>query len=407
MLSNRSDFWFSGQQLRPAALTFLPFLVWGLLQVLLYIKFGVQVPRDAQARFIPYAQEIVQHFQYEPGLNIRYASYATLMAAFLKAGLPFGFLIGFQVLLSGLALYLVQRMVAAFTNSRLCAAVAALLVASSQDMHQWNFYMLTESVFTSSLIFCLATLVLIKNCVYLWFSLPLWLFTCFVRPNGFIIVAAAAVYFFTSFYMKATAAQRRLFWIGVGATGIVLLLVINQLLGPFTLVETYARGEVIYGTYYSPLTPPGSSFFYRITPPDTLQMPPTQAPALLKLFLFFWHNPVYSLKLALAKGFTFLIFAKPHFSKLHNFLIIATVYPCYLLTVMALRRRKNLPITLTLLSVIGLQTVMVMFTVEDWDCRFTAPILPFVFMLGAMGIKSIWGEKLPHWDSITTNGNKL
>ncbi|MGV3540355.1 MAG: hypothetical protein ACO1OQ_11120 [Rufibacter sp.] len=397
MQSNRSYNRPSTLEHRTWVLTLLPFLVWGLLQMLLYIKFGVQVPRDAQARFIPYAQEIAQHFQYEPGLNIRYAGYATLIAAFLKAGLPFTYLIGFQLLLSGFALFLVQRMVTAFTNSRLCAAVAALLVASSQDIHQWNFYILTESVFTSFLIFCLATLVLIKNRVYLWLSLPLWLFTCFVRPNGFIIVAAVAIYFFTSFYLKATAAQRRLLWIGVGTTGIILLLVINQLLGPFTLVETYARGEVIYGTYYSPLTPPGSSFFYRITPPDTLHMPPTQAPALQKLFLFFWHNPLYSLKLVLAKGFTFLVFAKPHFSKVHNFLIIATVYPCYLLAVAALRRRKNLPITLTLLSVIGLQTAMVMFTVEDWDCRFTAPILPFIFILGAMGVKNILGEKLPSW----------
>ncbi len=395
-------FWSSAQSIRIAGITFLPFVVWGLLQILLYHKFGVQVPNDAKFRYIPYAQNIAQHFYYDMGQDIRYAGYTTILAAFFKINLPFSYIVGFQILLSGLALFLVQRITLVLTNNRVCAFVVALLVASCQDIHQWNFYILTESIFTSAFIFCFATLVLVKKRMYLLLSIPLWLFTCTIRPNGFIIVAAAAVYFISSYYRQATLRQRRALLLLTSITGIALLGIINKLLGPFTLVETYARGEVIYGTYYSDLTPPGSSFFYRLTPPTTLEMPPANSSALQKLFLFFWHNPLFSLKLALAKGFTFLAFAKPHFSKVHNLIIFFTVYPCYYLAFKAWRQNFNSPIILSLFTIISLQTIMVMFTVEDWDCRFTAPILPFIFILSGLGIKCLWGTKLPIQDKVNT-----
>jgi hypothetical protein len=299
----------------------------------------------------------------------------------------------FQVLLSFWAVILVYKTAYALTSSSFCAFVAALLLASSQDIQQWNFYILTESVFTSAFVFCLAILVLVKKRIYLLLSAPLWVFTCIIRPNGFIIVLAAAAYFFHFYYRLASLSQRRVMLVATMIMGAVLIGIINKLLGSFTLVETYARGEVIYGTFYSDLSPPGSSFFYRITPPESLEMPPATTSALQKLLLFFWHNPTYSIKLALAKGFTFLAFAKPHFSKAHNLLIFLTIYPCYFLAFKAWRQRTKLPILQSLFTVVGLQTIMVMFTVEDWDCRFTAPILPFIFILGAVGIKSIHDKK--------------
>ncbi|RNI30254.1 hypothetical protein EFA69_12230 [Rufibacter immobilis] len=377
----------------------LPVVVWFLLQWFLYRRSGIQIPADAIFRYIPYAQEIAQNFHYDLGQDIRYAGYTSVMALFMKAGLPFGYLVGFQVLLSLVALFLVQRMVVVLTNSRLCAFAAALLAASSQDIQQWNFYLLTESLFTSTLVCCVAVLVLCKTRKMRLLSLPLWLFLCLVRPNGFIAVAAAAVYYLAEYLERASPQdRRRMFW-AVGGVGVLFLLLLNQLLGPFTLVETYARGEIIYGTAYSSLTPPGSTM-YRLVPPSTLQMPPADAPAVEKLALFFWYNPVYFLKLAFVKGAVFLAFAKPYFSKAHNVFIFFTVYPCYLLSGWALRRKRNAPAILAFFTIIGLQTLMVMFTVEDWDCRFMAPILPFIFMLAAVGVKQIWGHRLPAWDKI-------
>ncbi|MBC3540778.1 hypothetical protein ACFSC6_21820 [Rufibacter sediminis] len=134
-------------------------------------------------------------------------------------------------------------------------------------------------------------------------------------------------------------------------------------------------------------------------------MPPPDAPALQKLLLFFWYNSVFFLKLALVKGAVFIAFAKPHFSKAHNLFILLTVYPCYLLAYQTLRNCKLQPIVFTLFSIIGLQTLMIMFTVEDWDCRFTAPILPFLFILGALGLKEALQARFPVWDRVDTQRN--
>ncbi len=350
-------------------------------------------------RYIPYAQDVAQGLNYDLGQDIRYAGYTSVIAGFLKAGLPYGYVVGLQVFLSLAALLLVQRLVAVITNSWLCSLIAALLVATSQDIQQWNFYVLTESIFTSTWVFCTAMLVLCRNRTAWVLGIPLWLFVCLVRPNGIFIIVAAAVYLFAIRFQTSSAVQRRKMLLGVGITAILFFLLLNQLLGPFTLVETYARGEIIYGTAYSNLTPPGSSM-YRIEPPSTLQMPPTTASALGKLFLFFWHNPVFFLKLALVKGAVFIAFAKPYFSSAHNLFIFLTVYPCYLLSTQAFKNKRSRAVVVALFSLVGLQTLMVMFTVEDWDCRFMAPILPFIFMLGAIGLKQTVGRHFPAWDRI-------
>ncbi|WP_206683929.1 hypothetical protein [Rufibacter sediminis] len=206
-------------------------MAWGILQYFLYCKLGVKVTADAAFRFLPYARDIATDFHFGMGQDIRYAGYTSILAVFLKANAPLFYLVAFQAVLSLVALVLIQRIVETLTNSHLCAFVAALLVATCQDIQQWNYYVLTESVFTSAMVFCFAVLILCKNRILQLLSLPLWLFTSMIRPNGFIMIAAALLYFFQLYYPKMPASTRRKMWYAAGASFVLLLALINQLLG--------------------------------------------------------------------------------------------------------------------------------------------------------------------------------
>jgi hypothetical protein len=363
-------------RLSPFYFILIPLLVWAVLQYILFQRHGLAVPPDATFRYIPHAQKMVVGYL-DLGYDIRYVGYTSLIAATFKLNLSLVYLVYFQVLLSFVAVILMYKTAHALTANHFCAFVAALLLASSQDIQQWNYYILTESVFTTALIACFYWLVCSRGKTRL-FLIPLVLYTCSVRPNGFMIVAAIFVYYFFSLYQSVGKTNKRNLELGIIVGGALLLLVANQLLSPFTIVETYARGEIIYG-----------SSTYKITPPQDLQMPPQTALALQKIVLFFWENPAFALKQFFAKGLYFLAFIKPYFSPLHIALIALTVYPSYILATQAFVRPSTKPYALALLTVIGLETFIVMSTSEDWDCRFIVPILPFVFLLAALGLQNI------------------
>ncbi|WP_460891242.1 hypothetical protein [Rufibacter soli] len=355
----------------------IPILIWAILQVLLYQRHQVTVPADAIFRYIPHAHKLAIEGYLDFGYDIRFVGYTVLIAAALKLGTPFIYIVVFQILLSFLAVVFIYKTIYSLTNNYFCAFMAALLLASCQDIQQWNYYLLTESVFTSVLVACAYIVTCLKGKAR-WLLTPLVIYASILRPNGFIIVASIFIFYFYLAYLKADKYHRRNLELGLLIMGAFLLLIANQLLSPFTIVETYARGEIIYG-----------SPEYKIAPPATLKMPPKEALALQKIVLFFWENPVFALQQFFAKGLVFLAFIKPYFSLAHKVIIALTVYPCYFLIFQAFTLRTTRPYSLMFVSVIILQTLIVMATSEDWDCRFITPILPFVFMLGTLGLSQV------------------
>ncbi len=86
--------------------------------------------------------------------------------------------------------------------------------------------------------------------------------------------------------------------------------------------------------------------------------PPGSGGQLERVYYFAVHNPGFLLQLMLRKLFAF-------FSR---------------------REGVWLPARAFLVAVPLLQAAVVMLTVEDWDVRFLAPVLPFIFVLAALGL---------------------
>jgi hypothetical protein len=155
------------------------------------------------------------------------------------------------------------------------------------------------------------------------------------------------------------------------------------MLTTFDLIQSYAKGEIIY---------PNINFW--IEKPESLLLPPDSMQPLASLIFFMAHNPAYFFKLSSVKMILYYGHVKPYFSWVHNTAIVLLLYPLYFLAGWAAWRSKiNKPVLLFLLSYIFLQGATVMLTAENWDGRFLVPVLPFVFVLSALGLDHLLKQK--------------
>ena len=206
-------------------------------------------------------------------------------------------------------------------------------------------------------------------------ALSLLLLTALVRPNGFIALAAAGL--------------AGLGWLGqAGRTRVVGWLVmlvvallplawsrINWLLSTLNLLDAYAKGTVIFN--YSPAALP---------PPNSVQFPAATASPLGQLVWFVAHNFHYFAQLATLKLVYFLGFPKPWHSGRHILWAAATWPAIYWLAARGVAcKMVALPVRTYLATCLLLQLTIIMLTFEDWDVRFSGPLVPYWLLLAALG----------------------
>ena len=149
---------------------------------------------------------------------------------------------------------------------------------------------------------------------------------------------------------------------------------LNHQLATYNLMDTYQRGELIFRYQ-----------LWAVHQAQPLDMPhPGTGPAARVLY-FGVHNPTYLARLMLGKLFVFISYLKPHYSLAHRLTGVLVLWPAYVLAAIATRQRRVWrPARVFLAAVFLLQTAIIMLTVDDWDVRFLAPVLPVVFVLAAL-----------------------
>jgi hypothetical protein len=155
---------------------------------------------------------------------------------------------------------------------------------------------------------------------------------------------------------------------------------LNYQLVSFLIVETYQRGEVMFAT---PV--------WAIRPSAPLVLPPAGVGQMTRALYFAAYNPLFMSKLMLIRLLAFFSSIKPYYSLGHRLMSILVLWPLYWLAVRGARRVAVwLPARAFLAGVPLLQAGVVMLTVDDYDVRFLAPVLPFVFALAALGVVGEW-----------------
>gem|GEM_PF-2685656 len=157
--------------------------------------------------------------------------------------------------------------------------------------------------------------------------------------------------------------------------GIITLLLANQMLDDYNIVEPLQNGEVICGVSQAPLS--------ANVPKIRVEF----QSKLLRFVFFIWVNPFYFLKISFYKAFYFWTTFRPGFSFLHNLVSLIFFLPIYFFALFACWKTK-IPnaIKVYILTFITWTFILVIVTCVNWNSRFLAPALPFVFILAGLGM---------------------
>lgn len=369
--------------------------LWLLVQAAFLLKHhGPHFANDS-ARYLDYAANLAEHGYYklEPGTapttianngvanfqyehNQRYILYPWYQSVWLRLHAGWWGIVLGQIAVSGLAALALYRAVRRLAGGqRGPAALATALFVVWPDVQQFNCYLLTESLFSSLSVLSFWAFVRTRGGGWsAWVVLAaLLLLTALVRPNGFVVAGAVGLAGVATLYVK----RRRLFWLAVGAGLLAVPLAVwwlNHQLVSFFIVETYVRGELMFAT---PV--------WAIHPGAPLVLPPAGLGQMSRVLYFAAHNPGFLARLMLGKLFVFFSSIKPYYSLGHRLLSVLVLWPLYYLAARgASQPAVWRPARAFLVGVPLLQAAVVMLTVDDYDVRFLAPVLPFVFVLAAL-----------------------
>ncbi len=353
------------------------FLLWLLIQTVLFLKFGARTSVDSEL-YLTDAMNLLNK-QLPQGRNIWYISYSAFLAFIILFGGSNTAVVFVQILLSGVAAFLLYQIAMEIYNKRNVAILAVLFYLLWIKIHEWNTFLYTESLFTSCLIISFAILMKSKKSWHYWIANLLLLFTFFIRPTGFAFLIGLLCY--KVFPLKKESMKGVIPLGFIGGIGVLILLI--GMLESFTIIESYGKAEIIY-----------PNIALGIEVPSNLYNPKADHSTLVKVFLFAFCNPVFFLKLFFLKLFLFLGNVKPYFSVFHNTIIVLVLYPLYFLAIKGffkfpVHRKEKYFVAGFVLA----QALTVALTTENWDGRFLVPLLPFVFLLAAHGASVIF--KLP------------
>lgn len=287
-----------------------------------------------------------------------------------------------QVAISGVATVCLYILTLDISKDKLSAWIAVFIYLLWVKIHHWNMFIYSESLFTSFGIISFTALIKSKKPWHYGLSALLLLYTFFIRPSGFGYLVGLLFYGFSFVNYRQFSK-----W-GIAALTLLMVagaaLLLNKMLTAYILVESYARAEIIY-----------PNITLGVEPPLDLVIPPDSYTPLIRLVLFVLHNPLYFAKISLIKLGLFLGNVKPYFSLLHNLVIVSILYPLYFFAVKGFIHLSHLAKSRYFIAGYVLaQALTVTLTTENWDGRFLVPVLPFIFILSAIGITQLIRKKI-------------
>jgi hypothetical protein len=369
--------------------------LWLLVQAAFLVKYHGPHYANDSARYLGYAANLAEHGYYkiEPGTapttianngvanfqyehNQRYILYPWYQSVWLRLHAGWWGIVLGQIAISGLAALALYGAVRRLAGGRRgAAALATALFVVWPDVQQFNCYLLTESLFISLSVLSFWAFVRTRAGGWrAWVLLAaLLVLTALVRPNGFVVAGAVGLAGLATLFVQ----RRRVFWLAAGAALLASPLAVwwlNHQLVSFFIVETYLRGELMFAT---PV--------WAVHPSAPLVLPPAGIGQMSRVLYFAAHNPGFLAKLMLGKLLVFFSSIKPYYSLGHRLMSVLVLWPLYYLAARgASRAAVWLPARAFLAGVPLLQAAIVMLTVDDYDVRFLAPVLPFVFALAAL-----------------------
>jgi hypothetical protein len=274
-----------------------------------------------------------------------------------------------QILLSCASACFIYLSAKKITQNIGAGILASVLYIVWIPIHEWNTFIYTESLFTSFCILSFTALLFSRNRWHYALTAILFLYTFSIRPTGFSLVVAWAVYLIVLIprpWLKIIIIPI------IVVLGVFIQLIGNTMLQSYNPVPAYIASEIIY-----------PKITLGIEAPANLIVPDAITP-LQKVFSFALYNPIYFMKLFFIKVALFYGNIKPYYSLIHNLAIILFLYPLYYFACCSFSGIKGFQKEkFFMASFILANGTIVGLTTENWDGRFLVPVLPFIFVLAS------------------------
>lgn len=346
--------------------------MWAMMQFWLYYTGGIRTAGDTD-RYLGAAELLLSGHLPITGKAMSYLAYDGIVAVFIGLGWGQLGVIIFQVCMSGIAAYTLY-LLSSYLYGWRAGLVAAFLYIGFPDIQKWNYYILTESLFISTIILTTYVILVTKGWQRIIIGGLLVLLATLLRPNGFIVPMALSLYVLLVLWQEG---KRRLV-MGVIVIAVITLAAasiwIGGMLSKEHVLSHYINGTVIWGHPESALSMSGQE-------PDCTQV---KGNTLFEIGCFAAAKPLYMIELAGMKLFYFVLLARPYYSGPHNIVILLFLLPVYSLTIITfIRGRKEFVKWAFPAFIILLQAMVVSLTFADWDSRHIQVVLPLMFLFSS------------------------
>ncbi len=365
------------QLVQPSDKVAIPALLflWFLLQLWGYSKFGITSSADTPF-YIAQANDWLEG-TWPEGRERWYSSYSLTIALVIAITGSASYIVVVQVLLSLVAMLALYKLGNEVSKQYKAGFIACIMYLFFFKLQQWNYFIYAESLAISGAIIVLCFLVKAKKMLPVMLTAVVLCYVVFLRPNGLGVLVASFMYLIAHTYQKRQLIKQQLV-IGSATFIIMILYISNRMLATevASFIDSYSRGELVY---------PNHTLGFK--PDQNLTKPSPENPPLLQLLLFAVQNSWYFLQLCMLKLVLFIFHVKPYFSIFHNIYLLLFLPVVYLYFCSALKI-VPLPVAAFALTVFTLQAAIVSISSENWDGRFLLPVLPPVFLVAAIGLKS-------------------
>ena len=332
------------------------------------------------------------------GRQPSYLGYITVVAGLQAAGAGLAGIVITQLAAASVAALAVYR-IAVELGGRLPGAIAVLLFALDVDTNRWHAFVLSDSLFLSSLAIAAWLVhrasaeapspqaVKPSSLRALGFSVSaslVLLAAGLIRPEGWFLVPVAASY--VVIRRAASPAKR---WLGLGvvaAAGVLLVIVLGPVLGGNLQAvgpgEMLQRGNTIWDYDGWRLPMPAESL-------------PAHGSSAMTAVKYAVAHPLSTAGLMAARVGVHFAHVRPYFSTAHNAAIVLWLVPLYVLGGYGLWRLRANTLARWCVVVIGTQTVVVALTHADWDGRYLAHVMPLWYPFAAAGIATAAARRTP------------
>lgn len=301
----------------------------------------------------------------------------------------FGVVIG-QMILSGLACYCLYRLTTRISRSSFSGFIASFMYLAFGEIVQWNTYIMTESLFTSGIIFLMYALHYSRTLGQWALAFLLLIAVSLIRPMGITVLLAALLFIIFRFELLKRFSLRFKV-IGTGIVIVIGLVFLYYLLeGNPSVNFYYSRGQIVWGTDTEELRKNS----WLIVNNENVHYPSSDLPAYQMFLVFVRDNFIFFSELFIKKLTLFVTHVKPYYSTWHNTYIALFLAMVYFFGFKNIRsERSQNPIAYFALGLFFFNALMVGLSVEAWEGRFLIPVLSPLLVFFANGFEKVFIRK--------------